>query len=61
MTMGKYKEHPKNNVLSIRVTDEEKELFDEIKRHTRKNISMLMREAMQLYSPYVEVATSHGR
>jgi predicted transcriptional regulator len=59
--MGKYKEHPKYNVLSIRVTDEEKKLFDEIKRHTRKNISMLMREAMQLYSPYVEVAARHGR
>jgi predicted transcriptional regulator len=59
--MGKYKEHPKYNVLSIRVTDEEKALFDEMKRHTRKNISMLMREAMQLYSPYTEAASNQAR
>jgi predicted transcriptional regulator len=56
--MGKYKEHPKYNVLSIRVTDEEKALFDEMKRHTRKSLSMLMREAMNLYSPYVDAATN---
>ncbi|HXE96829.1 MAG TPA: ribbon-helix-helix protein, CopG family [Dongiaceae bacterium] len=59
--MGKYKENPKYNVLSIRITDKEKALFDELKRHTKKNISMLMREAMQHYSPYVEIATSHGQ
>jgi predicted transcriptional regulator len=49
--MGKYKESPRYNVLSIRITDEEKALFDEMKRRTQKNISMLMREAMhQLFS-----------
>lgn len=56
--MGKHKEHPKYNVLSIRVTDEEMALFKEMKRHTRKIISILMREAMQLYSSYLDVATS---
>jgi hypothetical protein len=59
--MGKYKEHPKYNVLSIRVTDEEKALFEEMKRTTRKNISMLIREAMHLYSPYLDVATNRSR
>ena len=48
--MGKYKQHPKYNILSIRVTNEEKALIEEMKRHTRKNTSMLMREAMKLYS-----------
>lgn len=52
------KENPKYHVLSIRVTDEEKALFDELKRNTRKNISMLMREAMQLHSPGIEGVTS---
>jgi len=56
--MGKYKESPKYNVLSIRVTDEEKALFNEMKRRTQKNISMLMREAMHHYSTYNEIATS---
>lgn len=56
--MGKYKEHPKYNVISIRVTDEEKALFEEMKRHSRKNITMLMREAMQYYSSCFDVATN---
>lgn len=47
--MGKYKEHPKYNILSIRVTNEEKALLDEMKRKTQKNTSMLMSEAMHLY------------
>lgn len=47
--MGKYKEHPKYNILTVRVTNEQKALFDEIKRHTNKNTSVLMSEAMQYY------------
>jgi hypothetical protein len=54
--MGKYKEHPKYNVLSIRVTDEERAFMDEIQRHTQKSISKLMREAMLNYKPYLEVS-----
>jgi predicted transcriptional regulator len=56
--MGNYKEHPKYNVLSIRVSDEEKAQLDEMAHRTRKNISVLMREAMQLYSSHFEVATN---
>ncbi len=56
--MGNYKEHPKYNVLSIRVTNKEKALLEKMKRHSRKNISMIMREALQLYSSYFEVATN---
>lgn len=56
--MSNLKENPKYNVLSIRVTDKEKAMFDEMKRHTRKNISMLMREAMYHYFPYAETATN---
>lgn len=44
--MGKYKEHPKYNVLSIRVTDEERAFIGEIQHHTQKSISKLMREAV---------------
>ncbi len=56
--MANLKKIPKYNVLSIRVTDKEKALFDELKRNTRKNISMLMREALQHYFPYAEMTTS---
>ena len=56
--MANIKKIPKYNVLSIRVTDKEKALFDELKRNTRKNISMLMREALQHYFPYTEMTTS---
>lgn len=56
--MGKYKQNPKYNVLSIRVTDEEKALMDEMKRSTRKSISMLLREALQNYRPGLRIKYS---
>lgn len=49
--MGNYKEHPKYNVVSIRVSDEEKQAFEEMTRRSNKSISSLMREAIQLYNP----------
>ncbi len=49
--MGKYKEHPKYNVISLRISDEEKSALEEITRNSCKSISRLMREAILLYSP----------
>lgn len=49
--MGKYKQHPKYTVVSLRVSEEEKKELQEITRSSRKTISGLMREAMQLYCP----------
>jgi uncharacterized protein (DUF1778 family) len=51
--MGKYKEHAKYNVISLRVSDEEKQLLEEMTRKSHKSISSLMREAILLYSPAV--------
>jgi len=51
--MGKYKKDPKYNVLSIRITDEEKAFMDAMKQSTRKSISMLLREAMRGYIPHL--------
>ena len=48
--MGKYKEHPRYNVLSIRVTDEEKALLKELTRRDRDNIYKLMRETISVVS-----------
>jgi len=58
--MGKYKKDPKYNVLSIRITDEEKAFMDAMKRSTRKNISTLLREAMQQYTPQLKGACKQG-
>jgi predicted DNA-binding protein len=51
--MGKYKENPKYNVVSMRISDEEKLVLEEMTRQSSKSISRLMREAIQLYSPTV--------
>jgi len=51
--MGKFKEKPKYNVLSIRLTDDEKALLDEIMRNSQKTVSMIMREAIHEYAAYI--------
>ncbi len=45
-----HKENPRYNVVSLRVTDAEKAILDEVTRRTRKNLSKVMREAILLYS-----------
>lgn len=57
--MGKYKESPKYNVLSIRVSDDEKAFLDEVTRRDHTNITNLMREAIRGYIP--ELAAQQGR
>jgi len=52
--MGKYKDNPKYNVVSIRVTDAEKLALEEMMRRNKKSISKLMREALLLYCPLVK-------
>jgi len=51
--MGKYKEHPKYYVVSIRVSDEEKAFFDAMIKRDRTNITTLMREAIRNYIPHL--------
>jgi hypothetical protein len=51
--MGKYKENPKYNVVSMRISDDEKLALEEMTRRSSKSISRLMREAILLYSPIV--------
>ena len=47
--MGKYKQHAKYNVVSMRISDEEKTSLEELTRQSSKSISMLMREAILFY------------
>lgn len=49
--MGNFKEKPKYNVISMRVSDEEKLALEELMRRSRKSISRLLREAIQQYTP----------
>lgn len=48
--MANNKDNPRYNVVSLRVTDEEKAVIDEVTRRTRKSLSKVMREAILLYS-----------
>ncbi|MDY0301392.1 MAG: ribbon-helix-helix protein, CopG family [Trichlorobacter sp.] len=44
--MGRMRENPRYNVISMRVSDTEREQLDNLVRYTRKSVSDLMREAM---------------
>jgi predicted transcriptional regulator len=58
--MKKYKEDPRYNVLSLRISDEEMAAMGELQRQTQKSISMLMREAMQLYTHSRKITVNQG-
>jgi predicted transcriptional regulator len=58
--MGKYKENPKYNVISIRLNDKEKAFLNEMLRDTRKSVSTLMREAMNQYASFITGSSSRA-
>lgn len=45
-TMGRMRENPRYNVISMRVSDEEREQLESLVRRTHKSVSDIMREAM---------------
>jgi len=56
--MSNSKINPRYNVVSLRITDEEKAALDEVSQRTRKSLSMVMREAIQLYARDVTLYSS---
>ncbi|GAM09187.1 hypothetical protein OR1_01461 [Geobacter sp. OR-1] len=46
--MGKMRENPRYNVISMRISDDERATLDEIMYSTNKSVSQLMREAMEI-------------
>ncbi len=44
--MGRMRENPRYNVISMRVSDEEREQLESLVRRTHKSVSDIMREAM---------------
>ncbi len=55
---NRQKENPRYNVVSLRITDAEKAALDEVMRRTRKSLSMVMREAILLYSHEITLFSS---
>lgn len=47
--MGRMQEHPRYNVISMRISDEEREMLQLIMQSTQKSMSDIMREAMDLF------------
>ncbi len=46
--MGRMRENPRYNVISMRISDEERETLQRIMDRTNKSVSDIMREAMEL-------------
>jgi predicted transcriptional regulator len=49
--MGTMKQNPRYNVVSMRVSDEEKQMLNLITAITRKSVSDIMREALRHLEP----------
>ena len=47
--MGRMRENPRYNVISMRISDEEREMLEDIMESTHKSVSDIMREAMILF------------
>ncbi len=46
--MGRMRENPRYNVISMRISDEEREMLELLVQTTHKSVSDIMREAMEL-------------
>lgn len=53
--MGRMRENPRYNVISMRVSDEDREVLQSIADLTHKSVSDLMRDAMELLKSQVMV------
>jgi predicted DNA-binding protein len=54
-TMGRMRENPRYNVISMRVSDEERDLLENLMKTTHKSVSDIMREAMGYFSAHYEL------
>ena len=52
--MGRMRENPRYNVISMRVSDEERDHLENLTKTTHKSISDIMREAMEYFSVHYE-------
>lgn len=52
--MGRMRENPRYNVISMRISDEEREHLEALVQRTHKSVSDIMREAMSAFSMQLE-------
>jgi predicted transcriptional regulator len=52
--MGKMRENPRYNVISMRISDEERHELESLMSVTDKSVSDIMREAMSLFKTRLE-------
>ena len=48
--MGRMRENPRYNVISMRISDEEREHLENIIGQTQRSVSDIMREAMEYFA-----------
>jgi predicted DNA-binding protein len=53
--MGRMRENPRYNVISMRISDEEREHLESLVQHTHKSVSDIMREAMNAFAVQLHV------
>ncbi|QEM70000.1 ribbon-helix-helix protein, CopG family [Geobacter sp. FeAm09] len=56
--MGRMRENPRYNVISMRISDEEREHLENLMSKTKKSVSDIMREAMEYFSAQYDQQTS---
>lgn len=52
--MGRMRENPRYNVISMRISDEEREHLESLVATTHKSVSDIMREAMSAFTMQLE-------
>ncbi|MBV5338323.1 MAG: ribbon-helix-helix protein, CopG family [Deltaproteobacteria bacterium] len=52
--MGRMGENPRYNVISMRVSDQERDHLENLVKTTHKSVSDIMREAMEYFSAHYE-------
>ncbi|WP_306535686.1 ribbon-helix-helix protein, CopG family [Geobacter sp.] len=52
--MGRMRENPRYNVISMRISDEERDRLLQIMEATHKSVSDIMREAMAIFAVQLE-------
>lgn len=52
--MARMKENPRYNVVSMRISEEERRHLEEVMKTTNKNVSYIMREAIEYFTAQLE-------
>ena len=59
--MGRMRENPRYNVISMRISDEERDELEQLMTKTHKSVSDIMREAMILFKSQLTTLEAQRR